>query len=76
MSEKKPDSYDNKPNNVMGIIAALMVVLGLSWFLWDCYIRDETPDEKKERLEYEQSEREKVKEAQAEERRRIQRGGR
>ena len=51
--EKKPDPYAKKPNSMMPVIAAALIVLAVGWTLYEAnpgrMIRQETKEEKTNR---------------------------
>jgi hypothetical protein len=53
MAEKKPNPNATPPKKNLLIIGGLVLTLGLTWFVYDAFLRDETPEEKKIRLQAE-----------------------
>lgn len=47
MAEPKKDPYALGPNNKLVIIAGICMVIGISWFCWEAFLRELTPEEKK-----------------------------
>ena len=60
-SKKPPVDPNNPgPSTKLVLIAGMLLMVGISWFLWEAALRPETADEKKARLEYEREEKAKL----------------
>ncbi len=67
VAEKKPDPFAKKPNNMIPVIAGVMILVALVWTLYEAnpgrLIREETKDEKTARTNAEREEAAKARQA-------------
>jgi hypothetical protein len=60
-AEKKVDPHALPPKKNLMVIGIVLLVGGFAWFTYDAFLRPETEQEKKERIEKEKEAAEKAK---------------